>query len=137
MIESGTQHNVVPDRCRYVTDVRTTDAYSNEATVELLRKCVRWSRLEPRSTRVQASVLDAGHPLMRAAVALGLEPYVSPTTSDMALMHGIPSLKIGPGESSRSHSADEYVRIDEIDKALHIYPRLIFQTAREILGNRK
>lgn len=132
MIEAGTQHNVVPDRCRFVADVRTTDAYTNEQTVGLLRRCVRWSSVTPRSTRVQASVLDDAHPMWRSAKELGLTPFVSPTTSDMALMHGIPSLKIGPGESSRSHTADEYVMVEEIDMALHIYPRLIEGIAREL-----
>ena len=125
MINAGTQHNVVPDKCSYVVDVRTTDAYSNEETVELLRKCARWSELNPRSTRVHASVITMGHPLVRSAMELGKIPFVSPTTSDMALMHGIPSLKMGPGESSRSHSANEFVLIDEINEALHIYPKLI------------
>lgn len=125
MINAGTQHNVVPDRCIYVVDVRTTDAYSNPETVELLRKAVKWSELTPRSTRVHASVIPATHPLVRSAKGLGLTPLVSPTTSDMALMHGIPSLKIGPGDSARSHSADEYLRLDELDEALRIYPQLI------------
>lgn len=123
MINAGTQHNVVPDRCTYVVDVRTTDAYSNEETVELLRETVKWSELTPRSTRVRASVIDAAHPLVRTAVMMGREPFVSPTTSDMALMHGIPSLKIGPGESSRSHRADEYVLIPELNEALHLYSK--------------
>lgn len=125
MISAGTQHNVVPDRCSYVVDVRTTDAYSNVETVELLRNAVRWSTLTPRSTHINASAISLDHPLSRSAVALGLQPYVSPTVSDRALMTGIPALKIGPGESSRSHSADEYVLISEINKALEIYPRLI------------
>lgn len=125
MINAGTQHNVVPDKCSFTVDVRTTDAYSNEETVELLRKCVRWSELTPRSTRVHASVIPPGHPLVRSALALSKRPFVSPTTSDMALMHGIPSLKIGPGESSRSHAADEFVLTDEINEALHLYPLLI------------
>lgn len=125
MINAGTQHNVVPDRCSYVVDVRTTDAYSNEETVELLRDAVRWSTLTPRSTRVHASVISESHPLVKSACSLGLTPFVSPTTSDMALMHGIPSLKIGPGESSRSHTADEFVKINEINEALFIYPELI------------
>lgn len=132
MIEAGKQHNVVPDSCRFVADVRTTDAYTNEATVELLRRCVRWSSVTPRSTRVQASVLSDEHPMWRGAVALGREPFVSPTTSDMALMHGIPSLKIGPGESARSHTVDEYVLAGEINEALHLYPRLIEAIAREV-----
>lgn len=125
MINAGTQHNVVPDRCTFVTDVRTTDAYSNEETVELLRKCVKWTELTPRSTRVHASVIPMEHPLVKSAVALGRVPFVSPTTSDMALMHGIHSLKMGPGESSRSHTADEFVLISEINEALHLYPQLI------------
>ncbi|MDE6409261.1 MAG: M20/M25/M40 family metallo-hydrolase [Muribaculaceae bacterium] len=125
MISAGTQHNVVPDKCKWVVDVRTTDAYTNVETVELIREAVKWSRLTPRSTRVQASVISSEHPLVKASESLGLEAFISPTTSDMALMHGIPSLKIGPGESSRSHTADEYVEISEINEALHLYPRLI------------
>ncbi|MDE6400615.1 MAG: M20/M25/M40 family metallo-hydrolase [Muribaculaceae bacterium] len=125
VINGGTQHNVVPDKCGYVVDVRTTDAYTNEETVELLRKDVRWSVLEPRSTRIHASVIPLSHPLVRSASSLGLEPFVSPTTSDMALMHGIPSLKIGPGQSSRSHTADEYVMVEELNDALHLYPKII------------
>ncbi len=125
MIEAGTQHNVVPDTCRYVVDVRTTEAYSNPETVELLQAAVRWSDLTPRSTRVHASVIGPDHPLTRAAVALGRSPFVSPTTSDMALMHGIPSLKMGPGDSARSHAADEFIMLDELNEALHLYPRLL------------
>lgn len=125
MIDAGTQHNVVPDKCSFTVDVRTTDAYTNETTVELLRQAVKWSTLTPRSTRVHASVIGRNHPLVRAAMELGGIPFVSPTTSDMALMHGIPSLKIGPGESSRSHTADEFVLLSEIDDALGIYPLLL------------
>lgn len=125
MINAGTQHNVVPAQCTYVVDVRTTDAYTNPETVRLLQQAVKWSRLTPRSTRVQASVIDAAHPLVQAAVSLGKKTFVSPTTSDMALMHGIPSLKIGPGESARSHSADEFVLISELHDALDFYQRLI------------
>ena len=125
MINCGTQHNVVPDKCTYVVDVRTTDAYSNEETVELLRKTVKWSQLTPRSTRVHASVIDTNHPLVEAAASLGKETFISPTTSDMALMHGIPSLKIGPGQSSRSHSADEYICLSEISEAIDTYIKLI------------
>lgn len=125
MIECGTQHNVVPDKCKFVADVRTTDAYSNEETVELLRKCVKWSCLTPRSTRVHASVIDMGHPLVKAAIALGKTPFVSQTTSDMALMPGIPSLKMGPGDSSRSHTADEYIKLSEISDGIETYIKLI------------
>ncbi len=125
MINAGTQHNVVPDRCTYVVDVRTTDAYTNVETVKLIQEAVAWSTLTPRSTRVQASVIPADHPLVKSAVELGKTPFVSPTTSDMALMHGIPSLKIGPGSSSRSHTADEFILISEINDALWFYQRLL------------
>lgn len=125
MMNCGTQHNVVPDRCTYVADIRTTDAYSNEETIELLRQRVKWSDLKPRSTRIQASVIDKDHPLVKAAVGLGKSPFVSPTTSDMALMHCIPTLKIGPGDSARSHSADEFIRISEINDAIKTYEKLI------------
>lgn len=125
MINCGTQHNVVPDTCTYVADIRTTDAYSNQETVELLRQSVKWSVLTPRSTRVHASVIDKNHPLVKSAIALGKTPFISPTTSDMALMYGIPSMKMGPGESSRSHSADEYVCLSEISDAIDTYIKLI------------
>lgn len=86
--------------------------------------------MEPADTTLhtRACVGDTvGSSLVESAVALGRTPFVSPTTSDMALMHGIHSLKMGPGESSRSHTADEYVLISEIEEALDIYPRLIMQ----------
>lgn len=122
-IEAGRQHNVVPDECRWVVDVRTTDAYSNEETARIIGEAIE-AEARPRSTRVRASVISTGHPLVRAAVELGGKPFVSPTTSDMALMP-FPSLKIGPGESSRSHSADEYIRTGEISAAIDFYTQLI------------
>lgn len=127
-IEAGTQHNVVPDSCRFVVDVRTTDAYSNEQTVEILR-AVLSSEAVPRSTRVRASALDAQHPLARAAQASGRAAFVSPTTSDMALMP-FPSLKMGPGQSSRSHTADEYILLSEIAEGIEVYENYISQLAR-------
>ena len=129
-IAAGTQHNVVPDTCRFVADVRTTDAYTNEETVEILRRALR-SEVTPRSTRIRASALNAAHPLARATAATGRESYVSPTTSDMALMP-FPSLKMGPGQSSRSHTADEFVLLSEIEEGIGIYEKFIKQLA-EIL----
>ncbi len=123
-IQAGRQHNVVPDSCTFVVDVRTTDAYTNEETVELIRSAIE-SDAQPRSTRIRASVIDGAHPLVRAAVALGKTPFVSPTTSDMALMSSFPSLKMGPGESSRSHTADEFVLESEIADGIATYLRLI------------
>lgn len=93
-IEAGTQHNVVPDTCRFVVDVRTTDAYSNEETVGILQAALR-SEAVPRSTRIRAAAVGGEHPLVKAAVAAGRETYVSPTTSDRTLMP-FPALKMGP-----------------------------------------
>lgn len=128
-IEAGTQHNVVPDTCRFVVDVRTTDAYSNEETVELLRAAIS-SEAVPRSTHIRASALDASHPLARAAAAAGREAFVSPTTSDRALMP-FPTLKMGPGDSARSHTADEYVLLSEIAGGIAGYGEYIEKLAEE------
>lgn len=125
IIKAGSQHNVVPDSCEYVVDVRTTDAYPNEMIADLLTKYTEWSKFTPRSTRIKPSVLSYSHPLYLASEKMGLKPFVSPTTSDMALMPDIPSLKIGPGDSARSHAADEFIKISEIEEALSLYPRLI------------
>lgn len=128
-IEAGTQHNVVPDRCRFVVDVRTTDAYTNEETVEILRSTIR-SEAVPRSTRIRASALDDAHPLARAARAAGRTAFVSPATSDMALMC-FPSLKMGPGHSSRSHTADEFVLLTEIEEGIAVYEKYLEKLTRE------
>ncbi|MBQ7634305.1 MAG: M20/M25/M40 family metallo-hydrolase [Bacteroidaceae bacterium] len=123
-IECGTQHNVVPDVCRYMVDVRTTDAYTNEETVGLLQSVVRHSTLTPRSTRLRASAISDTHPLVAAARATGATTFVSPTMSDMSLIPA-PSLKMGPGQSARSHTADEYVLLSEIAAGIAGYTALI------------
>lgn len=123
-IEAGTQHNVIPDKCSFVADIRTTDAYTNEEIISILKKDLQ-SGLTPRSTRLNASVIDLNHPLVKAAVDLGATTFVSPTLSDRALMHGIPALKIGPGDSARSHTADEYIFENEIEQAIAFYQQLI------------
>ncbi len=128
-IAAGTQHNVIPDECRFVVDIRTTDAYTNEEVVEILRRELS-SDITPRSTRVRASALDESHPLVRAALAIGRTTYISPTTSDMALMP-FPSVKMGIGDSARSHTADEFVGLDEIAEGLEIYHNYITELAKE------
>ena len=128
-IEAGTQHNVVPDTCRFVVDVRTTDAYSNEETVGILRAALR-SEAAPRSTRIRAAAVGGEHPLVKAAVAAGRETYVSPTTSDRTLMP-FPALKMGPGQSSRSHTADEFVLLEEIAEGIAVYEKYIGKLAQE------
>lgn len=127
-IEAGTQHNVVPAECRFVVDVRTTDAYTNEETVEIVRRHMR-SEAVPRSTRIRASAVAPEHPLVGAATALGVERFVSPTTSDMALM-AFPSLKMGAGDSARSHTADEYVLRSEVEQGVEGYIRYIAELAK-------
>ena len=129
-IQAGRQHNIVPDSCSFVVDVRTTDAYTNEQTVALLQSTVVHSTLTPRSTRVRASAISATHPLVCAAVKAGRDSFISPTTSDRALMSGIAALKIGVGESSRSHTADEFVKISEIESGIDIYCSILQELAK-------
>lgn len=123
MIECGKAHNVVPDTCKFVVDIRTTDAYTNEATVELLQSIIT-STATPRSTHLRASAISPDHPLVASAKACGGKPFVSPTMSDQALLP-FPTLKIGPGESARSHTADEFVRISEISLGISTYIKII------------
>ena len=122
-IDAGTQHNVVPDTCHFVCDVRSTDAYTNEETLALLQTLTD-ADLKARSTHIRASVLNEEHPLACAAKACGRNLFISPTTSDMSQMP-FPSLKIGPGDSARSHTVDEYICEDEITAAIPIYEQLI------------
>lgn len=123
-INAGKQHNVVPDECNFVVDVRTTDAYSNEETVEIIRNAIS-AEATPRSTRLRASAISVSHPLVKICTELGKTPFVSPTMSDMAVMNSFPTLKIGPGESSRSHTADEYIRLDEISAGIETYMNIL------------
>ena len=134
MISAGTQHNVVPDTCRFVVDVRTTEAYTNEETVARIQEALQ-SEVVPRSTRIRASVIAEDHPLVRAAIAAGAAPFVSPTASDRTLMP-FPALKIGPGDSARSHTADEYICLSELRAGLDTYAAIIEQLAygNETLG---
>lgn len=125
-IEAGTQHNVVPDRCRIVIDVRSTDAYSNVETLELIRNAVpfEWCTLTPRSTRLNPSHIDKSHPIIERLKSLGKEPFGSPTLSDQALMP-FQSLKLGPGDSARSHTSNEYIEKEEIRDAIQTYITLL------------
>ncbi|MGM9869059.1 MAG: M20 family metallo-hydrolase [Sodaliphilus sp.] len=123
-IEGGTQHNVVPDKCTILVDVRTTDAYTNEQTLEILRQAVPECRLTPHSTRLNPSGISRAHPVVVRAEMLGKRPFGSPTLSDQALMP-FPSLKMGPGDSARSHSADEFIRCTELRQAIDEYFTLL------------
>lgn len=120
VINAGTVHNVVPDECRFVVDVRSTDAYSNEEIVARLQQLVAPVELTPRSTRLQPSGISKEHPLVKRIEALGRTTFGSPTLSDQALM-SCASLKIGPGDSARSHTANEYICLNEIREAIGLY----------------
>lgn len=123
VINSGTQHNVVPDECRFIVDVRTNEHYTNEEVLEFLQGKLK-STLTARSTHLRSSFIPETHPLVKKCIAMGMKPFGSPTLSDQALMP-IPSFKLGPGESSRSHSADEYICISEINDAIEKYLYLL------------
>ena len=123
-IEAGTQHNVVPDCCKIVVDVRTTDAYSNIETLELIRQAVPQCELTPRSTRLNPSSISVEHPIIKRLELMEAVPFGSPTLSDQALMSW-QSVKLGPGQSSRSHTADEFIHLDEIRNAIETYIKLL------------
>ncbi len=126
-IEAGTQHNVVPALCKFVVDVRTTDAYSNEETLRIMRDAVgSQAVLTPRSTRLNPSGIATDHPLVARLTMAGASTFGSPTLSDQALMPW-PSVKIGPGDSGRSHTADEYIFPFEIREAIEFYTTVLNQ----------
>jgi len=124
VVEAGTQHNVVPDRLHFVIDVRTNELYTNEEVHQFLQSRMQHSQLKARSYRLSSSAIAMDHPLVKRCLDLGLTPFGSPTLSDQALMR-FPSLKLGPGESSRSHTADEFICLSEIGNAVNLYRALI------------
>jgi acetylornithine deacetylase len=123
VINAGTQHNVVPDECHFVVDVRATDAYTLEETLEIIKQNVK-CEVKPRSVRLNPSGISEEHPIVKKGTALGLKSYGSPTLSDQALMP-FASIKIGPGDSARSHTADEYIYVEEIEKGIARYIALL------------
>jgi len=123
VIEAGSQHNVVPAECKFVVDVRVPDTYANEELLQLIKESVL-CEVSARSTRLNSSGLPAGHPLFKVAEQLNIPTYGSPTTSDQSLMPCI-SVKIGPGDSARSHMADEYIFVDELQKAPARYKEIL------------
>lgn len=123
IIEAGSQHNVVPAVCNFTVDVRVTDAYRNEEVLKIISQNVD-CEVNPRSTRLKPSSISLDHPIVKAGIALGRETYGSPTTSDQALLD-IPSLKMGPGDSARSHMADEYIYVKEIEEGIDLYIKLL------------
>lgn len=122
-INAGTQHNVIPDLCTFVVDIRSNECYSNEELYQEICSHVQ-SKVKARSFRLNSSHISADHPVVRRAVSMGRTPFGSPTLSDQALMK-FPSLKMGPGNSSRSHTADEFILISEIEEAIRMYIELL------------
>lgn len=123
MIQAGTQHNVIPDECRFVVDIRSTELYSNEAILEVVKKNLG-SDVVPRSVRLQSSSIYRDHEVVLAAQSLGIPLFGSSTLSDQALMP-FSTVKIGPGDSARSHTADEFIGVEEIMTGIELYTRLL------------
>jgi acetylornithine deacetylase len=116
-------HNVVPAQCRFVVDVRVNELYTFEEVLDIIKTNTQ-SGMVPRSTRLRSSMIKLDHPLVKAGLSLGRSYYGSPTTSDKALMP-FPALKLGPGDSARSHSADEFIYVDEITNGIDLYIQLL------------
>lgn len=127
MIQAGTQHNVVPDTCQFVVDIRSNGLYSNEEIHALLQPMVQ-STLTPRSTRLNATSTPIETAIVQRGKKLGIPLYGSPTLSNMALL-SCPKVKFGPGDSARSHTADEYIHIDEIQQAITLLKKLLIQNS--------
>lgn len=123
IINGGTLHNVIPDRCTYTVDVRTTDCYTNAEILDYMMRHLD-AEVKARSTRLGSSSIPMEHPLVRRCVEMGMKPFGSPTLSDQALMPW-PSMKLGPGQSARSHTPDEYILKSEIRQAIETYTALL------------
>ena len=123
IVNAGTQHNVVPDSCTFTVDVRSNECYTNRELFDEIGKNVK-SEVKARSFRLGSSGIDVNHPLVQKVISMGGKPFGSPTLSDQALMP-FPSFKMGPGESKRSHSADEFVDFCEIEQAIETYLELL------------
>jgi len=122
-INAGNQHNVIPANCKYVVDVRVTDAYSNKEVLEIIQANVK-SEVVARSLRLNSSSIPKKHPIVKAGIKLGRSTYGSPTLSDQAVL-SCPSLKLGPGNSLRSHTADEFIYVNEIEEGIDLYIKIL------------
>ena len=123
-VEAGTQHNVIPDCCRFVVDIRTNELYSNKEIFETLQQTFPGCEMKPHSLLLKASCIDHRHPFVRRAIRSGMTPYGSSTTSDRSYLD-CPTVKMGAGDSVRSHSADEYIELHEIREAIEQYVLLL------------
>lgn len=123
-IEAGTQHNVVPDLCKFMVDVRTNELYSNKEVYEIIAQHVQ-AEVKARSFRLNSSYISPNHAIVTAATRVGIEQFGSPTMSDQVFMHNFPTVKIGPGDTTRSHTANEYIKTYEIEQAIDLYIQLL------------
>ena len=125
MINAGTQHNVIPDICTFTADVRTNELYTNHEVFDIISSILpEWCEVKARSFNLNSSRIDVNHPIIRKSVSLGRVPYGSPTLSDQAILD-CPSFKMGPGDSSRSHTADEFVTLAELEEAVPTFLKLL------------
>jgi acetylornithine deacetylase len=122
-IKAGIQHNVVPDKCEFTVDIRVNDCYRNEEILQIIKQHVS-CQLRARSTRLNASFIDVNHSIVKAGLEIDRKLFGSPTTSDQALLK-IPSVKIGPGDSARSHTTDEFIYLNEIKEGISIYIEML------------
>lgn len=123
IINAGSQHNVVPSECKFTIDIRVNELYDFDEVINIIKQNIQ-SEIAPRSLRLKSTNIALDHPLVEAGIELNRTYYGSPTTSDKALMN-FPALKIGPGDSARSHSADEFIFVDEIKNGIELYIELL------------
>ena len=123
ILQSGTQHNVVPDSCKFTVDIRLNECYTHQEVFDTIQENIK-SEVKARSMRLKPSSTDMEHPFVQAYLSTGGEVFGSSTLSDQALL-SVPSVKIGPGDSARSHTADEFIRLEEIEGAIEMYTQLL------------
>lgn len=132
-IKAGSQHNIVPGRCEFTVDIRHDDTFSQHEIVDIIKRNVS-CQVNPRPGSLGASSVSPEHPIVKTGIAVGCKTYISPTTSDQAWL-SIPSVKIGPGDSARSHSADEFIYLEEIKKGINLYVRLLETLPLMLINN--
>ena len=123
MINAGIAHNMIPEVCNFTVDIRLNELYTHQEVIEIIKQHID-GEIVPRSTRIKSSSISSNHPIVQSGIKLNLSSFGSPTTSDKALMN-FPTLKIGPGDSARSHTADEYIYLNEIESGIELYIKLL------------
>jgi acetylornithine deacetylase len=132
-INAGLQHNIIPNECNFTVDVRLSDCYTTDEVLDIIRQHTD-SEIRVRSGILKPSCIDHIHPIVRTGISLGRKTYVSPTSSDRGRLD-IPSIKMGPGDSARSHMADEYIIVEEIAEGISIYIKLLESLMYSLINN--